>query len=403
LAACDALSEHLVAPQNVLGASYYFRKHWVKALGRGQAWLVMLLRDRCYDRPGDEVRDVCWVPDYDWLAQRVGVDTRTIGGWLNDGLQGFVQIREQRKGWDKTDPQRVGYRVKVQLHDPLTPEDEQEYQRRLANRLAAVEKGRVSAESGLSAPGVRRENAPPEGVRQENGLSKPGVGRESGLSAGGVTRETGPSAERGSGENPSGRESFKVPMIQRESQNNQTSPSKTIFDPIYAALGKLAANDDDGVDLEAVLVGVGVQNPSRKRILKTQPQAGLVLAWILAATSHTSVKQPVAFLVSKLLDPEEAAHPPAPFDVLARLSPKDWTAFALAARRRLAGEEPPWGLNGNAAAFETWWEVYGVAETLWLPLGLGDEAAKLWEEENDGQTAVAVGRARFGKWAADYS
>ena len=374
-AACEQLADRIVAPKDVIGDYYYFRKNWVKELGRGPAWALILLRDRCYDRPGDKLRDTCWLPDTDWLAQRIGVDTATISDWLSSGMKGFTRIEEQKKGWDKSDPQRVGYTLWVALRDPLTLEDQSAYQARLATRLQQEGDGEI--------PTIDRR------VMVKSQLSRPEGDGEI------------PTIDRGGdGEIPT----VESPYIDSPI-NNRESYRSVAKDTINIILEK---SFDDG-DLRLLLKFLGIQNPARNKILKLGPTAQEIWGWALYAAQQPRVEDLRGFLVAKLLDNEERQAMPAPFDQLANLSPAQWTEFALAARRQSAGDDQSWELPDEPKLLDTfgkWVSIYREIEFADLPFGLGEIAARLWESErkerDNGQTHLGNGRTRAGKWRADY-
>jgi hypothetical protein len=431
---CETLADYVVAPRDVVGEYYYFRRHWVKRLGRGQAWAVLLLRDRCFDRPGQGLRDRCWLPDYDWLAQRIGVDAKSIGDWLNAGLGGFVRVLEQRKGWDRDDPQRVGYSLWLALRDPLTPEDQGEYERRLSAELASrwpTPGQGESGESGLSGQGSE-EN--PDARRDRSGeqtdTGAPGCGENADTRGPGWGEHpdtcTDGSAEQadwqspGSGENDDSR---KPDTLIAQSSSDRSGDQQTA--PISQTSGSQPAAVDRA-KLVSLLLRLGVNNPARDRILAATPAYEDVLGWALYAQGQPGLKSLPGFLISRLLDGEPSAIP-EPFGRLAQLAPEQWTDFALAARRRLLGDAAPWGLaeprgvadgDEQIRVFEAWAAVYGELDFAELPFGLGKAAGRLWQarsgENGDGQgLSQAHGRARGqtrlgadgrrpGRWRSDY-
>jgi hypothetical protein len=76
----------------------YFRREWVSRLGTTEAWLVMILRSRCYyNMETDETRDICTWQKKD-LAEQLGQSTRNLTNLLDtEYISHFVQILDQQK------------------------------------------------------------------------------------------------------------------------------------------------------------------------------------------------------------------------------------------------------------------------------------------------------------------
>jgi len=162
----------------------------------------------------------------------------------------------------------------------------------------------------------------------------------------------------------------------------------------------------DPTIISLILNELNIYSPSRERIVGMQRTACDIIGWMLYASSQQNIKNSRGFLINRLLN-EEQYGIPEPFAQFARLEPAQWTAFALAARRRAAGL-PPQLDPALQFLFETWVSVYGRVDFHQLPFGLGEAAAKLWEiecgEKRNGSdhASLETGRSQIGKWGADY-
>ncbi len=118
----------ITRPTQIALATHYFRTEWVHQLGATNAWLVMILRSRCYwNKESGQVRDTC-VMSIQELADLLGVSTRTVIRSLQDPLvQKFVtgqeRVYERRASDNRKIPSRSRFHVLLTM-DPLTPPDE---------------------------------------------------------------------------------------------------------------------------------------------------------------------------------------------------------------------------------------------------------------------------------------
>jgi len=118
----------ITQPTRIALATHYFRTEWVPQLGATQAWLIMILRSRCYwNKESGEVRDTCLTSNRE-LAGLLGTSARTVGRILRDPLvtrfmsaQG--RVYEPRASDGRKTPSRTRFQVHLTL-DPLTPPDE---------------------------------------------------------------------------------------------------------------------------------------------------------------------------------------------------------------------------------------------------------------------------------------
>jgi len=118
----------ITRPTQIALATHYFRTEWVHQLGATNAWLVMILRSRCYwNKESGQVRDTCVMSTRE-LADLLGVSTRTVIRSLQDPLvQRFVtsqeRVYERRASDNRKIPTRSRFHVLLTM-DPLAPPDE---------------------------------------------------------------------------------------------------------------------------------------------------------------------------------------------------------------------------------------------------------------------------------------
>jgi len=120
----------IVRPDDGFWASNYFRTKWVPLLGHRLAWLIIALRRRCHYSG----REWCEV-SYQELAAEIGVSRRTVIRLLqSEYARFFIQEVKQAHCYNpaKGKPMQKPNRYRVQMDDPLTPED----QKRLKTMLA---------------------------------------------------------------------------------------------------------------------------------------------------------------------------------------------------------------------------------------------------------------------------
>ena len=153
----DQLAAYLMPPNNVIIVSHYFLLNWIKHLGAASAWFIALLRDQCYISK-DEVRNTVWIHGGDpEIAQMLGLNRpKTISEWLTPledsrferplrdhpasqnrkSQKVRTKRRETKRDLVKQFVERVDYldqsnttawQFKVNLVEPLIPEDQTEY------------------------------------------------------------------------------------------------------------------------------------------------------------------------------------------------------------------------------------------------------------------------------------
>lgn len=130
----------ITQPTRIALATHYFRTDWVPHLGATNAWLITILRSRCYwNKESGEVRDVCVMSNRE-LADLLGVSTRTVSRGLQDPLvRKFVtpqeRVYERRDGDGRKTPSRTRFQVRLTM-DPLTPPDEETFAQILRSNAA---------------------------------------------------------------------------------------------------------------------------------------------------------------------------------------------------------------------------------------------------------------------------
>jgi len=119
----------ITQPARIALATHYFRTEWVSHLGAINAWLVMILRSRCYwNKDSGEVRDDCVMSNRQ-LSELLGVSARSVIRSLQDPLvQKFVaaqsRVYEPRPSDGRRTPSSTRFQVLLTM-EPLTPPDEQ--------------------------------------------------------------------------------------------------------------------------------------------------------------------------------------------------------------------------------------------------------------------------------------
>jgi len=121
----------ITRPTRIALATHYFRTEWVPYLGATNAWLIMVLRSRCYwNKESGELRDTCVMSTQE-LADLLGVSTRTVIRSLQDPLVRKFAIAQERVYERRaSDGRKTPARTRFQVHltmDPLTPPDEEAF------------------------------------------------------------------------------------------------------------------------------------------------------------------------------------------------------------------------------------------------------------------------------------
>lgn len=116
--ACLALHRHLLAGSPLL-STQYFRQRWLPLLGPTLAWLVVVLRRRCYHNSATgEARPICTWAKAD-LARSLGLTQRHLFGRLlsHPHAAAFFSVEQETT-------ETMTFRVQMwQDQEPLTPDD----------------------------------------------------------------------------------------------------------------------------------------------------------------------------------------------------------------------------------------------------------------------------------------
>jgi len=131
--ACDVVYSRIVRPDKKQVASQYFRLNWMPVLGVAHAWLVMVLRARCYLNETDLViRNTCTVHGgYPSLAASLGVSVKTIRRCLAPSSESIflTKLGTRRPGQGKIE---IDFRV--EMIEPVTPTDQERYRLNTADQ-----------------------------------------------------------------------------------------------------------------------------------------------------------------------------------------------------------------------------------------------------------------------------
>ncbi|MCK6625583.1 MAG: hypothetical protein L6R45_10455 [Anaerolineae bacterium] len=121
--------------------SWYFHRAWMPLLGPVAFALIWEARTRCYWNKKEGVKRDTFEATYDELAAAIGVSVSTVKRLINysdEPLKTYIGMfltkvktkRRASRNWPGTVNEKTIW--KVQLEDPLTPEDQVEYERIIA-------------------------------------------------------------------------------------------------------------------------------------------------------------------------------------------------------------------------------------------------------------------------------
>ena len=131
--AAEGLHAHLTDPDYY--GKEYFRVQWLNRLKPGPAFLITYLRSLCFhDETTGELRNEITFTRPE-LANRLGVTTKTVVNWLDklansvpeQAIGAFLTLLAQ----ERLSNNDVRYRYKIEMLEPLTPEDLVNYQGKL--------------------------------------------------------------------------------------------------------------------------------------------------------------------------------------------------------------------------------------------------------------------------------
>jgi len=370
--ACDALYARIVRPDKVHIATQYFRLRWLPLLGAARAWLILHLRARCYLNTHElEVRDIANVAGLAELSAALGVSLSTVKTCLAEppAATFLAHLATHRPAAG-----RVAMSFRVEMIDPLTPNDQQRYADLLALAAASANQQPDFADS---SPDQQPEftASPPQ---QKTDIAASGDQRPE--FAGSLSDQQPDLAAIDSPANGQNLHNTKTLLITPESINTHQHqvliPANRETWPIAAAAGSVSD----------ILTALNIQEPVRSRILALNPPATSILAWALETLSSDRIENKPGFLASMLLS---AYTPPPDLDQLVRLPVSDWRLLSTAARAaRTTGraELPP----RLAAHFEALYTRFGHLDPGRWPILLPEIAqAASSEEEAEEEETVA--------------
>ena len=325
--ACDALYTRIVRPDKVQIATQYFRLRWLPLLGATRAWLILHLRARCYLNTQDlELRDIAKVAGLAELAAALGVSLSTVKTCLTEppAATFLTHLATHRPAAG-----RVEMRFRVEMIDPLTPDDRQLHADLSA--LAAAPAGQQPNLAG-SSPDQQPESAASPPYQETESAPIPDQRPESAASP--SVQQPDPAAiyDQANGQNL---HNTKALLITPESMNTH---QHQVLIPAGRENWALAAAAGPLFDL---LTALQIQEPMRSRIVALNPTPTAILAWALGALSSNRIENKPGFLASMLLS---AYAPPPDLEQLVRLPVSDWRLLAeacLEARTTGHAELPP--------------------------------------------------------------
>jgi len=118
----------IIQPKKMHAETLYFMREWWPLLKPVESLLIMVLRQRCYYKPGNTCQAT-----YAELAKAINVSTKTLkrtlerdqaGQFKNEYLGQFIKAIETIRTKNKDNHVRnAGSKFVVVLDDPLTPDD----------------------------------------------------------------------------------------------------------------------------------------------------------------------------------------------------------------------------------------------------------------------------------------
>ena len=214
---------------------------------------------------------------------------------------------------------------RVEMIDPMTPDDELRYRALVASNQESEFSGssvgqKPDSSASLASQGTESS---PKLAEQGSGFSvRPDQKTEHAASDANQETEF---ADIGQPTKSQELQNTKIPYSTWQSEKGQqqhkvlvrTQPDEDF--PLAAAVGSLANVLDD----------LEIHEPARTKITALAPPVSHVLAWLLEAFSHDHVQNKLGFVISMLL----SSYPPPPAtEKLVRLSVFQWNEILVAAR-----------------------------------------------------------------------
>ena len=329
----DQLALRVMPPSDRIFVSHYFLLNWLPRLGAAPAGFVALMRDRCYVSR-QEMRDDVWVwGGYAEIARMLGIQRpKTVGEWLppmftapdrsvgagrqyaqrqrqrnakRSLLEQFLQRQEYLEGQGF-----LAWHFKVNLLEPLIPEDQVEYDQIIDLLGEYLETGDSQVIEALIRQSDEGALATHEGANATcpDGTKARLQQTEARMQQAGGALATPGRRERNA------LNTLKH-LLNHLNHLEDTTTSTTGEHP-QVVVGA-------GWDLERLLEqNRSINAQTRQALLESQASAQAFLSWLLyaASPSGTSIRQPALFAASQLRQtPQRGAG--AAYERLAQLSP----------------------------------------------------------------------------------
>lgn len=443
---------HITRPARIVLATHYFRTEWVAQLGAINAWLIMLLRSRCYwNKASGEVRDACVMSNQE-LADLLGASTRTVIRTLQDPLvQKFVaaqgRVYERRTGGGRKTPARTRFQVRLTL-DPLTPPDEAAFAQillsdaarygldpatgqmdmldildmmgqitgdEITRRLGQSDKTEIrrplaaaSTRASSDKSGIREHPAEPETTPEIESSDKteirssesgefeavlgtfaPSVGHSEGESSDKIEIRAVPSDKIGF---RAGESSDKIGTITPESSDKiDKQYLNTLINTPMDDREQQQQYSAVAANLHQILVRYNIEEPALSQILaNSQVTPELARAWMLYADNEPGLKHKPGYVIQRLVKtpPDVPADP----DLLLLAEVGDDDLLGFAQRRALElrmGGGVSFDDERREAQYQAWLGFYGR------------ERSASCESDIGGETALEYDGSRSSRWRPD--
>ena len=183
----NRLQNHLISPKDVLGDSKHFRENWMVRLGAGAGWFLLHLRNQGYlDEEKGIERNTVFVNNINQYAKMLGVSNSQTVRWLKHDLKDWVDILFENKGSN----QKIERTLQINLHNKLTPDDEE--------KLFLLHANNKPHTFVASTPTVKPQkiSKPPKGVPQKVASTPNRVPQKVSNSPKGVPRKVADTSSR---------------------------------------------------------------------------------------------------------------------------------------------------------------------------------------------------------------
>lgn len=329
----DSLSNYITGnARSPLLITHYFIKKWLPLLKPGPAWLVTLLRGRCYyNRENGELRDQTTVHGgHVELASRLGLArSKTIGEWFcgrtkSRGKQKGAQlldyfIAEISRSKQRSNELSIQYKVRM-IDEPFTPADQKIHD--LQQPRVEVSSPAIDTMDHISTPAVgTMKNMAAPAIDTMRGVSAPADGTIENAAAPAndtLEREAAPAI----GTN------FKDSLLRLS--RNLIKDYLITTTSVSRKKSKGSSQRSSSVvvslhwDLKKLLLHNKVDVAVRKKLLGKDITGDAFVSWLIYAASAKgeSIKDPIAHSVSRLMkEPKSGAG--TIFDRVANFPPEE--------------------------------------------------------------------------------